>query len=270
MVGRYFPYRLYPFSVSESATPPGPDELEVRPVNYPLKDLIKLSGFPEPLMGGAKDRAERWSRLRLERIMMQDVRDLRAIHQFKQMELMIDLLPTRIGSPFSLNAVREDLEIAYATGREWFEVLNNLYIIFSIPPYSKNIARSLKREPKIYLFDPLTITDPGAALENTIALHLLKACHFWTDTAQGFFQLHYLRNKEKQEVDFCITRDKKVWMLVECKSSDTQISPALQKFTELLKPHWSIQTVEKKNYDHLNSTSGIRVMDTERFLSMLV
>jgi hypothetical protein len=56
-----------------------------------------------------------------------------------------------------------------------------------------------------------------------IASHLLKSVHYWTDTGEGDFDLHYLRNKEKQEIDFLIAKDKRPWLMVECKFSDTQI-----------------------------------------------
>ncbi len=270
LLGRYLPYRLHPFSVAEAKDPKHPDELEPTKSRFPLKDLLRFSGFPEPLLTGDQGKARRWSRLRMERILMEDVRDLRAVANLSQLQLMVDLLPTKIGAPLSLNSLREDLEVAYGTVRSWIQLLNSLYIIFSIQPYAKNIKRSLKAEKKIYLFDPLMIEQEGAALENTIALHLLKACHYWTDTAQGHFELFYVRTKEKEEVDFCICRDKKVWMLVECKSSDIHINPHLIKFTRLLKPRFAFQAVRKKGFDRQNLATGIRIIDAERFLSMLV
>ena len=50
MLGRFLPYRLHPFSVAEAADLRDPDALESRRIRYPLKDLLKLSGFPEPLL----------------------------------------------------------------------------------------------------------------------------------------------------------------------------------------------------------------------------
>ena len=132
-----------------------------------------------------------------------------------------------MGSPLSLNSLREDLHVAYATLYEWIAVLQNLYICFKVPPYSRNIARALTKEAKYYLFDWLPISEQGPLLENIVAGHLQKSCHFWTDLAYGVFNLCYIRTKEKEEVDFCVVRDGKPWMLVECKSQSTTLSRAL-------------------------------------------
>ncbi len=60
---------------------------------------------------------------------------------------------------------------------------------------------------------------------------LLKACDFWTDTAQGVFDLRFVRTKEKEEVDFLVLRNSKPWLLVECKSSTTMPQKTLIKFS---------------------------------------
>jgi len=78
-------------------------------------------------------------------------------------------------------------------------------------------------------------TDTGARNENFIASHLLKAVHFWTDLGLGSYDLHYLRDKERREVDFLVSRDKKPWFMVEVKSSmNDRISPHLEVFRKQL------------------------------------
>lgn len=57
-------------------------------------------------------------------------------------------------------------------------------------------------------------------MENFIASHLFKAVHFWTDRGLGEYQLYFLRDKEKREVDFLVVKNKQPWLLVEVKSSD--------------------------------------------------
>ena len=48
----------------------------------------------------------------------------------------------------------EDLSVSPETIKRWIIYLGELYYLYPIQPYSKNIKRSLKKEPKIYLFDP--------------------------------------------------------------------------------------------------------------------
>jgi predicted AAA+ superfamily ATPase len=120
------------------------------------------------------------------------------------------------------------------------------------------------------LFDYLTVEERGPRLENLAALHLLKACHFWTDAAMGELDLRFLRTREKEEVDFVVTRDRRPWMLVECKSSQTTPSATLVKFAHLLGVKRSFQLVEQPGHDRVFPESGVRVIDYERFLAGLV
>jgi predicted AAA+ superfamily ATPase len=180
----------------------------------------------------------------------------------------MSFLPDRIGSPLSTSSLREDLDVSFDTVKRWLKYLEELYYHFSIKPYSKSISRSLKKEPKIYLFDWTEIEDKGPRFENVVASHLLKACHYWTDTGEGDFQLHYLRDKEKQEIDFVVTKDKKPWFTVECKYSDTKIDPKALKFQGQLKvPHFQLVYVP----DVWRKLSpGVWVMSAEKFLQWLI
>ena len=270
LLGRYLPYRLHPITVGERPLAVEPDQLfDARAdVYYPLDDLLNLGGFPEPLFSGNQKEAMRWSRLRLDRLVQEDTRDLQLITDLNAFRVLTDLLPERVGSLLSINSLKEDVGKAYATVRSWYQVLEVLYFCFSIKPYHKRINRALRSEPKMYLFDILRIpaTAGGARLENITALHLLKGCHYWTDTASGEFDLHFVRDKSKREVDFLVTRDKLPWMLVECKSGLKEPSSSLKYFSEIIKPQFSIQLVREDSFDRYYAESKIRVMDYESFL----
>jgi hypothetical protein len=273
LLGRYLPYRLHPFTAGESARPPGPDQIaQPRGVQHPLADLLRLGGFPEPLFGGSEARARRWSRLRLERLMTEDVRDLRAVEDLSGLRVLVDLLPERVGSLLSVNALRENVGAAYATVRSWIGVLEALYQCFRIRPWARRVVRAIRAAPKLYLYDVLRIpaANTGARLENVTALHLLKAAHFWTDTAQGEFELFFVRDKEQREVDFLLVRDGAPWCLVECKSADVTPSPALLRFRSTLQVAHAFQLVTRAGYDREHAPQGVRVLDYERFLASLV
>ena len=127
-------------------------------------------------------------------------------------------------------------------------------------------------QPKFYLYDILQIpkSETSQRLENLTALHLLKACHFWTDTTEGVFELFFLRDKTKREVDFLITKDKKVFLLLECKSQSKSPSASLTHYAQLLKAPFNIQLVDIKNYDRKYQLHNIRVLSYEKFFSSLV
>ncbi len=147
--------------------------------------------------------------------------------------------------------------------------MKNLYICFRVPPYSKDIARSLTKEAKYYLFDWLPIVNYGPLLENIVAVHLQKVSHFWTDLAYDKFELCYIRTKEKQKVDFCIVREGKPWMLVECKSQSTALSGVLKKFAAQFPSAMAFQ-LTKADVDRIVPGYNIRIMNVEKFLSMFI
>lgn len=273
LLGRYLPYRLHPLSLAESPNPAGPDDLfKINgKVRFPLEDLLKLGGFPEPLFGGNDNQAKRWSRLRLDRLVQDDTRDLLNVSDLRSFALMADLLPERVGAQFSLNSMREDLSKAYGTVVSWYHALEALYFCFTVRPYSNKINRAVRLEPKVFLYDILRIPESEKAkrLENLTALHLLKACHYWTDSAQGEFNLHYVRDKNKREVDFLITRESKPWALIECKSGTHEPSAALKYYGEILKPEHKIQLVSTDNFDKFYSAYKTRVINYTDFFAQL-
>ena len=273
LLGRYIPYRLHPFSVSENKRPPGPESiLQKTQVSYPWQDLLALGGYPEPLLAGSEKKAGRWSRLRLDRLAFEDTRDVKVLSDLNAFRTMLDLIPERVGSLFSFHALKEDVGVAYATVREWVLLAEILYYGFFIHPYSKKIKRSLRATPKFYLYDILQIAkeDRPRRQENLAALHLLKACHFWTDTAEGVFELFFLRDKEKREVDFLLTNNKKPWMLVECKSKSKELSPHLLYYKEKLGTALNFQLVDDEQFERTHRLQNVRVMGYEKFFSGLV
>ncbi len=271
LMGRYFPYRMLPFTVGESPQSPLPDQvLEFKKPHYHWKDLLQLGGFPEPFFGASEQKAIRWSRLRLDRLIEEDVRDFKNISSSFSMRLLCELLPEKVGGLFSVLSLREDLDLAYATVRSWVQLLESLYFCFRIKPYSKKIIRSLKAEPKLFLFDLLRIPKEreSARLENLAALHLLKACFYWTDVALGEFELFFVRDRQKREVDFLLVRDHKPWMLVECKSNSKHPSEHLLYFKKLLNVPHAIQLVSSPTeYDRWFAESQVRVVHYEKFFS---
>ena len=273
LLGRYIPYRLHPFSVSESIEPPKPiNILKKSIVSYKWEDLMILGGYPEPLLSGSEKKAQRWSRLRLDRLAYEDTRDIKVLSDLHAFRTLLDLIPEKVGSLFSFNSLKEDVGVAYATVREWVLLSELLYYGFFVKPYSKNFKRSIRSEPKFYLYDILQIPkqDLSKRQKNLSALHLLKACHFWTDIGEGVFELFFVRDKEKREVDFLVTKDKAPWILVECKSQTKSLSSNLLYYSQKLKTFLNFQLIRDKRYDAKHRLQNVRVMGYEKFFSGLI
>ncbi len=281
LFGRYHLYHLMPYSVGELA---GSKVRELSPeaclnrvrdssasFENDLRAISRFGGFPEPLFGGDDARLVRWQNDHRQLILREDLRDLSQIREIGLIENMIHLLPERVGSPLSVNSLREDLGVNFKTVQNWISVLDRLYYLFTLKPYAGKMARALRREEKAYFYDWSVLEDSSKRLENLVALHLLKACFFWTDAGHGNFELHYVRDKEKRECDFLVVNKRRPFLLVEVKLSEKQIDPSLPYFQEKLKPEHAFQVIGEAPANYLSEKeNGLFAVSASRFLGALV
>jgi len=271
--GRYHHIRLHPFSMKElaggapSATPYEPLPIGEIGAQDTLEALLQRGGFPEPLFAATDRHQRRWQKERNERFFREDVRDLESIRDLSSLQLLSELLPERVGSPLSVNSLREVLQVSHRAVSHWLDVFERLYFSFRIAPYTGKLERALHKETKLYLWDWSLIADAGARFENLIASHLLKLCHYLED-AHGFdARLCYIRDKEKREVDFVVTVKRKPWFAVEAKLSETTPSPALTYFTQRLQVPFAFQVVKQPGVDFVKGQ--VRVLSVARFLNAI-
>ncbi len=271
MMGRYFPFRLHPFSMRElgykDVLRPN-DMLEalfIRALQTKesglkhLDDFMIYGPFPEPFLKQDARYAGRWRQVHSQAVIREDLRDISRLPDLGRVELLATLLPERVGSIFSPKSITEDMEISFDILRRWLAYLKAVYYIFEVKPYSRRIPRALKRDGKVYLWDYSVIQNKAARFENLVGHHLLKTCHYWTDTGEGVFDLYYLRNKEREEIDFLVTRDGKPWLPVEVKLSDSEVSPNWKKFAPMLPCKRGLQIVRKPEWK-LHDFSGSQVL----------
>lgn len=149
-------------------------------------------------------------------------------HFREERQMLAQLVASHAGQLTRLITLANALDATIDSVKRWLSTLESLYYCFALRPWFRNVARSLRKEPKLYLWDWSLVTDPGQRLENLVACALLKAVHFWTDHGFGVFGLHFLRDKEKREVDFLVSRDGEPWLMIEVKASGQQgLSPSL-------------------------------------------
>jgi len=239
MMGRYFLYRIHPLSLREIVD----SSFKETDISPPIacKDfdvLMEHGGFPEPFVQRNDRFTHQWRRLRLDLLFKEDLRDLTRIQDLGQMEVLAQMLTHHVGQLVDYTNLANAVKVSSPTIQRWIKVFSSLYYCFTIQPWSKNISKSLIKQPKVYLWDWSMATNLGARNENFVASHLLKAVQFWTDAGLGDYGLFYLRDKSKREVDFLVTKNGKPWFLVESKTSEKGISPSLyyyQKATQA--PH---------------------------------
>lgn len=285
LLGRYFSFRLHPLSLAElighrNDSPSTLLESLFKSTRLPdeknsveiFTRLMTFGGFPDPYLNGDHRFANLWRSGRIEKLVREDLRDLSRLPELSQVELLATLLPDKVGNPLSVQSLCEDVEVSHNTVTRWMKYLENLYYHFTIRPYSKRVIRSLKKEPKIYLYDWSEIDAIGPRFENLVASHLMKACHFWHDSGHGLWQLHYLRNKEKKEVDFLLTLKDKAILSIECKHVDTSFDPSVLSFAKQIGLKYHIQLVAQPGFWQKKKIDGIEVLiaSADSVLSQLV
>ncbi|MCK5878519.1 MAG: ATP-binding protein [Holophagae bacterium] len=234
LMGRYFAYRMHPLSVGELLRPVFRKTPILEPRRFSANDidqLLRFGGFPEPFLKADTRFYNRWRRLRSDQLFREDFRDMTRIHEIKQLEVLAELVLDRAGQLMNYSNLAAAVNCSVDTIRRWLGAFENLYYCFQVKPWHRNVTKSLRKQPKAYLWDWSQVADHGQRTENFVASHLLKACHFWTDAGFGTYELFFLRDKTKREVDFLVTEDGKPWFLVEVKSSGSgRISSNLSYF----------------------------------------
>lgn len=283
MQGRYFMHRLHPITLCELSGRACAQDLDdvLRRVDgledahrrEGLTSLMMLGGFPEPLFSGTERHARKWRLSYGNTLVREDIRTLENLRELDKLELLYERLPAIVGSVLSINALREDLEVAFETVRNWLTIFDYTYAAFRVPPFGPPRLKAVKKEQKLYLWDWARVEGEAARFENLVALHLLRFVHWAADVQGEKLELRYFRNVVGHEVDFVLLREGKPWLAVEAKISEQGLDPGLKYLLERVKFPHAFQI-------HLNGARDLelppfpggcrpRLMSAARFLAAL-
>ena len=257
--GRYHLLRLHPLSVAELGL--------TKPTE--LQDLLNLGGFPEPYFGGSAIEARRWSRDHRTLLIREEVASLERVQDLGNLELLMLRLPELVGSPLSINALREDLQVTHKTVAHWLQILERLYAIFRLSPFGAPRIRAVKKEQKHYHWDWSVIQEPSLRFENLVAGHLLKWVHYQQDAKGRDLELRYFRDTDRREVDFVVVERRTPQLFVECKWGDAEVDRGL-RYLKARFPKceaWQISATGTKDYV---TPDDIRVAPAMQLLPALV
>ena len=237
LAGRYFNFHLLPVMLGEwsgqaarlaecpasameflRARADAPPAAEER-----LETLLRFSGFPEPLLSANPAFHRKWAADYIDTVIREDIGTLTRIVDREHLHDLYHLLPGMVGSPLSVASLAGHVQVSPVTVKHHLRRLEDFFLTFSLRPYTRNIKRSLLKAPKFYLYDWTRISDPAARFENYVACELAGRTKLWTDSTGQAHELFYVRNRQKQETDFLVTREKTPWLLIEAKQSDRPV-----------------------------------------------
>ncbi len=281
LMGRYMAAPLFPLSVGElSGRLPSwaqfKASLQDPPPTSPgvalaYESLFRFSGFPEPFVKADTRFYNAWFQERKSLLVREDIRSAADIREISLMETLSHLVPDKVGAPLSINSLKQDVGVAFETVRDWLLLLEQFFYMVRIAPFTGSLARTLRKESKAYLYDWVEVPQESFRFENMVALHLHKAVQTWRAMGEGDIGLHYVRDKEKREVDFLLTEKNRPICLIECKLSDTALSPALTYYQDKLRVPTAVQLVHAGGLCRKTSRAGAVqwVISADRWLDML-
>jgi predicted AAA+ superfamily ATPase len=263
LAGRHFYLRLHPFDLKELAS----SNIKMSEEEI-FSRLMTVGGYPEPFMNGDERDYRRWRQGHLDIIIKQDLAGLEQVRDLGSLEVLIQLLRTKVGSAISINALATDLQKDPKTVKRWLEILEDLFVIFKVPPYSKDISRAVKKEPKYYFYDTGFVQgDSAQRLENLVACSLLKECHFRTDVEGRPFNLFFLKVKGGREIDFAMIPESNedCSQLIEVKWADSDASPNFKLFAPTFKNSQRVQLVQNLKREYV-TTTGVEIRKASSWL----
>src|SRR5215469_997598 len=275
LMGRYFLYRMHPWSVAESRRTDLPKKEvhaseEVRSSDWDA--LWEHGGFPEPFLRRDTRFTRRWRSLRYEQLSREDLREVARVSDLGTLETLMQILGECSTQQLIYSNLAREIGVSVDTVKRWIDLLARLHYGFLVRPWFRNVAKSLRKEPKWFLRDWSGVADDGARAETVVACHLLKAIEGWTDLGFGDFELRYLRDKQKREVDFLVVKDRKPWFMVEVKLNETSLSPSLVHFQAQTQATHAFQLVVSRAYEPVDCFRVHRpiVVPARTFLSQLL
>lgn len=258
LAGRHSLYRLHPLDMKETS--------KLYPKDEAWHRLWNCSGFPEPFLDNSVTNYHRWQRSHLDVILRYDLLDTQNIRDIQAMETLVEPLKNNVGSTISYHNLAQTIEKDSKTVKRWLQLLEDLFVIFKVTPYSKKIARSLLKEPKYYFYDCAAITkDAGTKLENLIAAALLKELHCLEDIYGATTKLHFIRTKDGKEIDFFIIINNQPYALIEVKYADDNPNKNFYSFNKYFPQIKKIQLVKEIAREKTYS-DGLEIRDAVNWL----
>lgn len=281
LAGRFFAWHLHPISVREWVEQTGASPADA------LTHLLERGGFPEPCLAGSNTEAERWRRQYFDGLVRDDVLEFSRVQELGAIKLFAQMLRSRVGSPLSLASMARDLSLSPVTLKRYLEILEALFIVFTVQPWHENIARATLKSPKVYFYDMgLVLGDEGLRFENLVATALLKHTQWHNDALGKNVRLHYIRTKDDAEVDFAISEEganggkggegtvniassskQALTHLIECKLTDAKPHRALRRFAAQFPKAQAVQVLRDLRHSH--EVGGINIARADEWLASL-
>lgn len=245
--GRFFDYRMYPFSFSELA-----NHTSQRDEGRLLEQRILYGSYPD-VVNHPED-ARRIVTNLANNYLYRDLLEYKGMKKPELLQKLVRALALQIGSEVSYNELAKTLGADKETIENYIDLLEKCFVVFRLSSFSRNMRTEIRKGKKIYFYDngirnalianfaPLELrTDKGALWENYLLSERIKKLRNTGDYSQCYFW----RTNTQQEIDLIEECDGKM-RAYEFKWKDEKAKmPAI--FAETY-PEATFQVINTVNY----------------------
>lgn len=204
LTGRKYEFHLFPFSWKELV-----DEFGYLETNRLLEERIIYGMYPEVTLKPEERKALLKSIT--QSYLFKDILSFKDLRKPELLEKLIKALALQIGNQVSYHELSNMLDVDNETIAKYIEVLEKAFVVFRLPPFSKNLRSEITKMRKIYFYDigirnaiinnftlPDSRQDIGALWENFIISERLKHNYNLGIDFNPFFW----RTQQQQEIDY--------------------------------------------------------------------
>ena len=248
LTGRKWEFHLFPVSFGEMEAHHGFVEEHRR-----ISERLVYGYYPEVVNHPGEER-EVLSQL-ADSFLYKDILIWERIKKPEKLTRLLQALAFQMGNEVSYHELGQIVDLDNQTVENYINLLEQTFIIFRLPPLSRNLRKELKRKRKIYFYDngirnaiiaqyqPLELRqDIGALWENWLISERKKTLEYHGIHANTFFW----RTQDQQEIDYIEERDGKMWAY-EMKWSP-KAKPAFSKTFTQAYPEHELQGINRENY----------------------
>ncbi|NKM83608.1 DUF4143 domain-containing protein [Rhizobium laguerreae] len=243
LAGRMAVVSLLPFAQSEILSTPGrlldglfagdePTPSEGAVFGDDFMNVVLKGGYPEVLRRSTPARRTAWLEDYVSLILDRDVRDIANIDQLDRLPRLLDVLAEHSGQLVNHSSFGSALGLSSVTAQKYVAILERLFLVRTIAPWSNNRLSRLVKTPKLHFVDTGLLaslreddletlrrdrTRFGTLLESFVVSELLKLAS-WSERRLTFS--HY-RTKDQDEVDVVIEDRRGRIVGIEVKASAT-------------------------------------------------
>lgn len=243
LAGRMAVVPLLPFAQAEIRSSPGhmldrlfSGEEPVIEGDVVLGDemmrMVLAGGYPEVLRRSSAARRISWLEDYVSLILDRDVRDIANIDQLDRLPRLMNILAEHAGMLINNSSFGAALGLSGVTTQKYIAILERLFLIRTLAPWSSNRLSRLVKTPKLHFIDTGLLaalredefarlasdkTRFGSLLESFVLSELMKLAS-WSERRMSFS--HY-RTKDRDEVDVVIEDRRGRIIGIEVKASAT-------------------------------------------------